>query len=63
MPSGYSVALDRAEEVLGQVGRMKYLKPLYRAIAKQDAKLEAIFERNRAGYHPIAARMVVSIVK
>jgi leukotriene-A4 hydrolase len=63
VPTGYSVALDRAEEVLGLVGRMKYLRPLYREIAKQDPKrAQAIFERTRAGYHPIAARMIAAIV-
>jgi leukotriene-A4 hydrolase len=63
IPSGYSAALDRAEQVMGQVGRMKYLKPLYRAFAEQDSKRAiAIFEKNREGYHPIAARAIASIV-
>ena len=57
--ASYPEALQRAEQVLSQVGRMKYLKPLYRAIAQQDPKRAlAIFERNKAGYHPIAARMI-----
>jgi aminopeptidase N len=60
---GYPPALERAEKVLGEVGRMKYLKPLYRAIAKQaPAKASAIFEKNRAGYHPIAVRMIAAIL-
>ena len=63
VPAAYPPALDRAEQILGQVGRMKYLKPLYRAIAKQDLKrATAIFERNRSGYHPIAVRMIAAIV-
>jgi leukotriene-A4 hydrolase len=63
VPAGYAPALDRAEQVLGQVGRMKYLKPLYRAIAKQDAKRAAtIFDKNRRGYHPIAVQTVSAIL-
>jgi leukotriene-A4 hydrolase len=63
VPAGYSVALDRAEQVLGQVGRMKYLKPLYRAFAEQDSKrAKAIFDKNREGYHPIAVRAIAAIV-
>lgn len=63
VPASDTRALDRAEQVLGQVGRMKYLKPLYRALAKQDPpRASRIFEKNRAGYHPIAARMISGIL-
>lgn len=63
IPAGYSPALERAEQVLAQVGRMKYLRPLYRAFVEKDPKRAvAVFEKNREGYHPIAARVVSSIV-
>src|SRR5204862_3916262 len=32
---GYAPGIARAEEVLGSVGRMKYLRPLYRALAER----------------------------
>ncbi|TPX36075.1 leukotriene-A4 hydrolase [Synchytrium endobioticum] len=47
---------------LGQVGRMKYVRPLYRALFKADdgGKDLAIetFNKNRAFYHPICRDMV-----
>jgi leukotriene-A4 hydrolase len=59
--SSYAPAMARAETFLGQVGRMKYLRRLYRALSRQPgmrARTRALFERCRAGYHPIA-RMVI----
>jgi hypothetical protein len=59
--SGYAPVLPRVEEVLGRVGRMKYLKPLYIALARRDETRELarrVFERHRAGYHPIAQQVV-----
>jgi hypothetical protein len=42
---------------------MKYLRPLYRVFVEKDPKRAvAVFEKNRDGYHPIAARIVSSIV-
>ncbi|TPX33921.1 leukotriene-A4 hydrolase [Synchytrium microbalum] len=47
---------------LGQVGRMKYVRPLYRALSKAEdgGKELAIktFEANRTFYHPICRDMV-----
>jgi hypothetical protein len=64
IPAGYAPAIDRAERVLGEVGRMKYLKPLYRALSRRDARrAREIFERNRAGYHPIAAQVIDALLK
>ena len=63
VPAGYPPAIERAEQVVGEAGRMKYLKPLYRALAKRDlAKTQKLFERNRAGYHPIAAQVVEGLL-
>lgn len=59
--AGDLTVLDKAIEFLGQQGRMKYLRPLYRALARQAAArpaAEAAFRRYRATYHPIAAKMV-----
>ncbi len=62
--AGYGPAISRAETLLGEVGRMKYLKPLYRALAARDAGLaREIFERNRARYHPIAVQVVEAVLR
>ncbi len=64
--SGHAPAIAKTEEVLGRVGRMKYLRPLYQALAKNEgtrAGARACFEKNRAGYHPIARQMVESVLK
>jgi aminopeptidase N len=66
LKSGYVSVLPRVEQALVEVGRMKYLRPLYTALAAQDSTREqaiAIFERARASYHPIAKQMVESILK
>lgn len=55
--SGYAAVLPRVEEVLGQTGRMKYVKPLYRALdGRKETKQLArdVFARFSAQYHPIA---------
>jgi hypothetical protein len=38
--AGHAAALPRAEAVLASVGRMKYLKPLYRALADRPETRE-----------------------
>ncbi len=55
--SSYEPAFDRCASFLGQVGRMKYLKPLFTALhANADTReLGAkVFAANADGYHPIA---------
>lgn len=48
----------------GEVGRMKYLKPLYRALAGRDAELaRETFERNRPRYHTITVQVVEAQLK
>ena len=63
--SGYAAALPRVEELLGHFGRMKYLKPLYRALAgRTETKplAQKIFARFRESYHPIAQQMVRGVL-
>jgi hypothetical protein len=63
--SGYPPALPRTEEVLGRVGRMKYLKPLYTALASNaatQALARRCFERFKDGYHPVARQMVAGVL-
>ena len=64
--AGYAAVLPRVEEVLGQTGRMKYLKPLYRALAaRPETKplARTLFARLQRQYHPIAQQVVGGIVK
>ncbi|KAK3326345.1 peptidase family M1-domain-containing protein [Apodospora peruviana] len=46
-------------ELLGQVGRMKFVRPLFRSLNKVDRDLALkTLERNRDFYHPICRQMV-----
>ena len=46
-------------ELLGRVGRMKFVRPLYRQLAICNRKLaEETFEKNRDFYHPICKALV-----
>lgn len=46
-------------EFLRDQGRMKYLRPLYRALVKKNRELAVqTFRETQSGYHPIAAKMV-----
>lgn len=45
-------------ELLGEVGRMKFVRPLYRSLNKVDRDLALkTFEKNRDFYHPICRQM------
>ncbi len=65
LESGHDAVLPRAERLLAEVGRMKYLKPLYRALlgrpATRDVARKA-FARNAPSYHPIARAVVQSMM-
>jgi leukotriene-A4 hydrolase len=55
--SGYEPTFERTARFLGDVGRMKYLKPLYTTLyagEKTRDLAKEIFARNADGYHPIA---------
>jgi leukotriene-A4 hydrolase len=64
--SGHHDVVPRVEEVLASVGRMKFLRPLYTALAA-DPRTRPVahraFERLRAGYHPIARNVVESVLR
>jgi aminopeptidase N len=64
--SGYLEVVPRAQEVLGAVGRMKYLRPLYAALAADERTRPValqLFERLGAGYHPIARQVVEAVLR
>jgi aminopeptidase N len=64
--SGHAPAVRRAETLLGEVGRMKYLKPLYAALIAGPGTrslAEASAQRYRKRYHVIAAAGVESLLR
>ena len=55
--SNYQPAFDRLRSFLASVGRMKFLKPIYKALhetAATKAMAAEIFETCKEAYHPIA---------
>jgi aminopeptidase N len=64
--AGYSPAWARLEEFLIGVGRRKFVKPLYEALAKTTdgkARAKSIYAKARPGYHPITQTTVDAILK
>lgn len=48
-----------AADLLGKVGRMKFVRPLYRALERVDRPLALeMFENNKLFYHPICKAQV-----
>lgn len=63
---GYEPAYARLEEFLIQVGRRKFVKPLYAELAKTPEGLRRarrIYEKARPGYHPITRATVDALLK
>ncbi len=66
LEAGDPAVLPRVEEVLTTVGRLKYLRPLYTALAAAPstrALAASIFARARPGYHPISRQLVESLLR
>ncbi len=64
--SGYEAAYERLERFLMEVGRRKFVKPLYAELAKTPEGLgraRRIYERARPGYHPITRATVDALLK
>ncbi|HLL22470.1 MAG TPA: M1 family metallopeptidase [Kofleriaceae bacterium] len=63
--AGHDV-LARVEQVLASMGRMKYLRPLYKALAGNvatRARAHRVFEQLRPTYHPIAQQVVEMVLR
>jgi aminopeptidase N len=63
--SAYAPALPRVREVLSSVGRMKYLKPLYKALMSNPetvALAREVFAEVKDSYHPLSRGSVAGIV-
>jgi hypothetical protein len=64
--AGYEPAITRAGQVVAEVGRMKYLRPLYGALAAraETASLALdLFRGLRDRYHPIAQATVERVLR
>lgn len=64
--SGYTPIRKDVERLLSSVGRMLYLKPLYRALVDSAWSREFVrplFETCRHSYHPIAVTAIVRILE
>ena len=62
--SGATNYIPRVKETLKGVGRMKYLRPLYLAMAQggfKDTALE-VFKELRPTYHPVAQSVIESVL-
>jgi len=59
MKNGFSDVIPHVQDYLSRVGRMKYLRPNYKALYKLN-KQEGLstFEKNRIIYHPVAVRLI-----
>lgn len=63
--NGYEAAYERLERFLVEVGRRKYVKPLYAELAKTpEGRQQAlrIYEKARPGYHPITRAAVDALL-
>jgi leukotriene-A4 hydrolase len=59
LQAGYSKIVPHVEKMVAEQGRMKFVRPLYRALAKLDKYLAvSIFEKYKLSYHAIAAKMI-----
>jgi hypothetical protein len=59
--SDYEPVFDRTREVLTQVGRMKFLRPLFTALGKHARTQQLghdIYETAKASYHSLSRRVI-----
>ncbi|KZF21561.1 leukotriene A-4 hydrolase [Xylona heveae TC161] len=55
----YTAVYQASADLLGRVGRMKFVRPLYRQLNEVDRDLAVkTFEKNKDFYHPICRQMV-----
>lgn len=63
--SDYEPVFERVRQVLLQVGRMKYLRPLYTALGRHPRTrtiAEEIYAQGRSGYHTLSRRVIESVM-
>jgi hypothetical protein len=62
----YQAAYPRLEQFLKEVGRRKYIRPLYQEMAKTPLgkeRAKTIYRQARPGYHSIAAMSIAEVLK
>lgn len=65
--SGYKALFQEIDKCLKEIGRMKYLRPLYTGLLQSDLEegkqfARRVFEEARALYHPIAQGVIESLL-
>lgn len=64
LQNGYTEIYPQVQKFLVTTGRMKYVRPIYRALFKVNPDLaRKIFEDNFSFYHPICSGMVSKDLK
>jgi leukotriene-A4 hydrolase len=64
--SDYEPTFNRVRQVLLEVGRMKYLRPLYSALgrhARTRALAEEVYKQGKKSYHTLSRRVVESVME
>jgi hypothetical protein len=64
--SDYEPVFKRVREVLMEVGRMKYLRPLYSSLGQHPrtrALAREIYEQGKTNYHSLSRRMIESVLE
>jgi leukotriene-A4 hydrolase len=64
--SDYEPVFDRARRVLLEVGRMKYLRPLYSALGRHSRTrtlAREIYAQGKSGYHSLSRRVIESVME
>ena len=64
--SDYELVFNRVREVLMEVGRMKYLRPLYSALGQNSrtrALAREIYEQGKTRYHSLSRRVIESVME
>ncbi|KRX00695.1 Armadillo-type fold [Pseudocohnilembus persalinus] len=58
--ASHQKTIEQVEQIVGSVGRMKYLRPIYKALIQNGYKnlAQKIFQKNKLFYHTIAAKMI-----
>jgi len=65
VPDNYEPAQQAAEEFLKNVGRIKFVAPLFGAVINSDMGLEGaqrIYGEAKEGYHPLTRRAVEAVI-
>jgi leukotriene-A4 hydrolase len=64
--SDYEPVIDRVRDVLLEIGRMKYLRPLYTALGRRSRTrilAKEICEKGKARYHSLSRRAIDSVME